>query len=87
MCHGHVTSLKHHTLVDLNGKRVITSGHEFVIQHNYPYEISGLPDQINQLCLVVSHDENNFCEGSLAVEPREYTRVESVGSLISVTSG
>ena len=33
MCDGHVISLKHHTLVALNGKRIITSGHEFVIQH------------------------------------------------------
>ncbi len=33
MCDGHVFSLKHHTLVDLNVKRIITSGHEFVIQH------------------------------------------------------
>ena len=34
------------TLVYLNGNRIITSGHEFSIQHkkNYPDDISGLPE-------------------------------------------
>ena len=31
MCDGHVISLKHYTLVDPM-ERIITSGHEFVIQ-------------------------------------------------------
>ena len=33
MCDGNVISREHHTLVDLNEKRIITSEHEFAIQH------------------------------------------------------
>ena len=59
MCDGPVISLEHHTLVALNGKKDNYQWSK-VCHSTYPYDISGLLDQINQLCLVVTYCENKF---------------------------
>ena len=85
-CH---LSQTQHTLVALNGKRIITSGHEFFIQHilmiiiiyqGY-YQVCRIKS-INYVLLLLTV-RTPFWKGSLAVE----LLVESVGSLISLISG
>ena len=72
-CDGHVISREHHTLVDLNVKRIITSGHEFAIQQILMrYQISRIKHQPTRQYMSCCH---------------QHTRVESAGSLISVISG
>ena len=80
MCDCNVISLKHHTLVDMNGKRIITRDHR---GWHSTSDISDLPyiKSVNCVLLLLTVS-THFWEGSLGIQLREYTRVESVGSLM-----
>ena len=67
-------------------EKIITSAHTFVIQHILMrYQVCRIKS-INCVLLLLTV-RTTFWQGSLDVEFREYTRVELVGSLISVISG
>ena len=83
MCDGHVISSGHHTLVDLNGNRIVVSDHQFTIQHVLVvYQFC--QDHINQLLLVAAHGKNNFLRRKFGCWTQ---RIYSTGYLISVIVG